>query len=624
LDTADNTPDLTNTIAVPLSTGARRQSDNAHSLTTTQQTTHADPSDPLRTEARQLDGTQDVTGNTLDTTNTLDTLDTTDFTPDLTNILAVPPPTGARRQSDNSHNLTTTQKTTNADPSDPLRGPESQEVVSPSSAGMTMAASVTLAKALSLFFTPLTPPPRAMLVAQPQSPHPPPPPMDAAASAKECLLCKKIEKGGKGIVCLRSRCRWAHYCSKECQLADWQDHKKVCVKGATVALPLSMAAAVPVKECLVCKKMGVGIACLRSRCRWAHYCSKDCQLVDWRAHKKVCFKGATKKESSKARRRKSQLHLAAAPTTVAVDAGSPTKSRKLRRADILSSARSSWAGCRAHDLNPGTYLKGPSKNATVTSSPTKSQLHLTVSTTTFADGADHCSLATFTPGTLKGPSPKSASITSSPTKSQLHLTAATTTFAAGADHCSLATITPGTLKGPSPKSATVISRLTPPPPSPHHPTHTPHLTIRTLTPILPRTPQHTPLPPFSPLLTIRILTPLLCVLASPPQMPAESSCTPESPILPKNAASPAHAGATRSWNVDHCATTLHPPHPHCSTVPHNPVASHPTLSYHPVAPHHHNQFLYTLTISLLSLLRNLHPPRMGMTPTVSPWDSGRH
>ncbi len=51
------------------------------------------------------------------------------------------------------------------------------------------------------------------------------------SDARKCWACAKVEDPSQGawklLVC--KRCRTAHYCSKECQHADWKEHKAVCV-----------------------------------------------------------------------------------------------------------------------------------------------------------------------------------------------------------------------------------------------------------------------------------------------------------------------------------------------------------------------------------------------------------
>lgn len=48
----------------------------------------------------------------------------------------------------------------------------------------------------------------------------------AAADAKTKETCAKCDKVGKMQLC--GRCGSASYCSRECQVADWKAHKSVC------------------------------------------------------------------------------------------------------------------------------------------------------------------------------------------------------------------------------------------------------------------------------------------------------------------------------------------------------------------------------------------------------------
>jgi len=42
----------------------------------------------------------------------------------------------------------------------------------------------------------------------------------------ECWYCE--EKSKRTLLCVCSRCRIYQYCSRECQVADWDNHKEVC------------------------------------------------------------------------------------------------------------------------------------------------------------------------------------------------------------------------------------------------------------------------------------------------------------------------------------------------------------------------------------------------------------
>ena len=90
----------------------------------------------------------------------------------------------------------------------------------------------------------------------------------------QCKLCGKT--GRNLLRC--SRCRIAHYCSSECQVADWKkEHKNECVE--------------PLFHCENCGKKGAGM--LRcARCKVARYCNEKCQRQHWKngGHKQQCNK----------------------------------------------------------------------------------------------------------------------------------------------------------------------------------------------------------------------------------------------------------------------------------------------------------------------------------------------
>lgn len=91
------------------------------------------------------------------------------------------------------------------------------------------------------------------------------------------LHCDRQGCGERGTLsCVR--CKKYYYCSRECQVADWQArHKEGCSpnnnnnnKGL----------------CMTCKRNGGIKKC--SRCGVVRYCSVECQKQSWKEHKPVC------------------------------------------------------------------------------------------------------------------------------------------------------------------------------------------------------------------------------------------------------------------------------------------------------------------------------------------------
>jgi len=62
---------------------------------------------------------------------------------------------------------------------------------------------------------------------------------DANATMPKCANCAKT-KSDSGINLKRcAKCQTTHYCSRECQKADWKEHKRVCASNATSATSIS-------------------------------------------------------------------------------------------------------------------------------------------------------------------------------------------------------------------------------------------------------------------------------------------------------------------------------------------------------------------------------------------------
>src|SRR6266536_2388050 len=92
----------------------------------------------------------------------------------------------------------------------------------------------------------------------------------------ECYVCQKLTK----TRC--SKCHQTYYCSEECQKIDWKEHKKSCKKPLVVKTDDSLFT---MDGCYVCQKP-TNTRC--SKCHQTYYCSKECQKIDWKEHKKSC------------------------------------------------------------------------------------------------------------------------------------------------------------------------------------------------------------------------------------------------------------------------------------------------------------------------------------------------
>jgi hypothetical protein len=78
-----------------------------------------------------------------------------------------------------------------------------------------------------------------------------------------------------------ARCSSVHYCSRNCQRADWPTHKAICRS------PTTPSSASPPLTCAVCQEPA---ATKCSRCAAVHYCCRECQTIDWPTHKATCRK----------------------------------------------------------------------------------------------------------------------------------------------------------------------------------------------------------------------------------------------------------------------------------------------------------------------------------------------
>ena len=88
-----------------------------------------------------------------------------------------------------------------------------------------------------------------------------------------CTVCQKKHEKMKKC----SQCKNAYYCSRECQVKDWKKHKKVCKKHKEI------------QTCQPCKKRGL-MSFICKQCRNAYFCSKQCVIAGWPKHQQICQK----------------------------------------------------------------------------------------------------------------------------------------------------------------------------------------------------------------------------------------------------------------------------------------------------------------------------------------------
>jgi TPR repeat protein len=114
-----------------------------------------------------------------------------------------------------------------------------------------------------------------------------------------CPDCDNEESGSTSFgVC--PACRYVKYCSKKCQNRHWSlGHKNDCKKlqeSKNQMIEMNRNSIAPRVECFnpECSKREKGDSVFSrcSKCQYAKYCSKDCQITHWRSggHKSECKK----------------------------------------------------------------------------------------------------------------------------------------------------------------------------------------------------------------------------------------------------------------------------------------------------------------------------------------------
>ncbi|GFH55150.1 hypothetical protein CTEN210_11626 [Chaetoceros tenuissimus] len=112
-----------------------------------------------------------------------------------------------------------------------------------------------------------------------------------------CAKCNTIDLERPLLVC--AKCKGVGYCSKECQVTDWKKHKVECLKVQSVkkfdtTVSTEGAKNTPVinltrRICAKCEKVYPDkqlLVC--AKCKYIGYCSKECQVSDWKDHKEQC------------------------------------------------------------------------------------------------------------------------------------------------------------------------------------------------------------------------------------------------------------------------------------------------------------------------------------------------
>jgi len=107
-----------------------------------------------------------------------------------------------------------------------------------------------------------------------------------------CNTCGKTE------ACLKDNekmkpcpCHAVTYCSQACQKTDWKNkHKTRCKRNKKETKPIKKTK--PLSFCHMCSSTEKKLSWC-SRCHAVAYCSRDCQVKDWKTHKEYCKKETT-------------------------------------------------------------------------------------------------------------------------------------------------------------------------------------------------------------------------------------------------------------------------------------------------------------------------------------------
>lgn len=111
------------------------------------------------------------------------------------------------------------------------------------------------------------------------------------------VMCSVCLKKTDNTVCFCDQCQYKYYCSKQCKQLDWQWHKEECQINKSENFAASSSSAQERIGCWGCDKHDAELQKC-SRCHKAQYCSKECQVIDWKKrHKNECAPKASNSQS---------------------------------------------------------------------------------------------------------------------------------------------------------------------------------------------------------------------------------------------------------------------------------------------------------------------------------------